>query len=1276
MKVIKESEHCLLLNYFGLDNRYYLAVTSMTFFGFTDPGNPLKEQDMWPFVQGELGKDAILDMAMPKPKGELLVWGRCFAPEGKVRGASRVSVRIGPIEKTLYVFGNRYWKRKADMGLAISDPEPFAEMPVTYKRAFGGSGFDRNPTGRGVASVLLPSGVEAHPLPNIEDPDRLVGSLSDRPDPAGLGPLDYAWPQRARKLGTYDKKWFQERWPFYPDDMNWTYFNAAPEDQQMEEYFQGSEVFVVAGMHPKKPVLESRLPGIRHRFFINQLSDANKPDGETIFKEVLTHIDTVWLFPHAERGIVVSRGTAEIKDDEALDVPHLYIVSEAMAEEPGSIEKYYEQFKKRLDRKIAVDMSAPMEEARKKLAGVADMLKDLPLQINDAIAQNLGRAPKPVRTPSEVAMQSMALIDQQKQLLAESEKKILSMKADYGHMMKIDTSGFAMAAKRLDEAKAKLATIPGKVEAINQQKAENLQKMKEHFKKSFGKMDLSKLKESGIDIDSIFAAYQEEPGNPWHESGMHFIERCRDELGKDPVTLAVLSGLGFRRYTLKRSWIGINKEEIRLDRNAWGLKTPNKGTDDPDALIIPAGLVIPRFDGEALERITIRPVFGQPGTAVTSTHISVACIDSSRDTLVEGSNGIAMAHGSGEGKPFIRVADELEAILLHQELGDFCAVAAMKDPSIKADKETGGVIQKAPQFLVVFYPDSKEPADRDVEPWKKLCPEAQSLTLPQGRNLFEVKRGGADIWQWVADALKPGIAPAAETKPKEIDVSEPGAVAALIPTIDVQALIGKVKDKLTAKIQPNLDILKAKEKNGLDILRKEFAKQGINLDEATKNTGPSILEEKNPYSAAQDKYAQHFAGLRQQLTGKGVMNADIDKKLAEAEQSSQKILSESAKRYDEGTTRLAVGQAKIEAGPPDWAKKLMAGAGIDPDDPSPLKGLTREEIIERYSKGMSLSGKNVAGVDLSNLDLKGVDLRRANLQKTNLSGSNLDGADLSRAIAGEADFSKASIKNAIMVKGIFQKAKFPGAHLSGSDMTQAVMSEADFTKADMTGAVIVKTLLEKAVLKDVRAVEASASKAYLLSADISGADFSGADLTKAVFLKTKVYGVNFSKSKVREATFIEAKGEKVNFSGADMHNTRILQGSVMTDSDFTNTKADRVSWMKSDLSGSDFRGSSIERGLLQECDLRGTNFSGVMAKQARLTKSNISDSNLKEINLFQGSLRKSKLVRTDLSRANLYGAEFYRTGVGETKLDEANLKMTKLHNRADLLPEPPKEKKR
>ena len=121
--------------------------------------------------------------------------------------------------------------------------------------------------------------------------------------PSGFGPLDFTWPQRAKKLGTYDDKWFRERCPFFPEDMDWTCFNAAPEDQQQEAFFKGAESFSVTDMHPAKPIIQSRLPALRQRCFINQPANLKKRDSENIFPEVITHLDSAWLFPHAERGL-------------------------------------------------------------------------------------------------------------------------------------------------------------------------------------------------------------------------------------------------------------------------------------------------------------------------------------------------------------------------------------------------------------------------------------------------------------------------------------------------------------------------------------------------------------------------------------------------------------------------------------------------------------------------------------------------------------------------------------------------------------------------------------------------------------------------------------------------------------------------------------------------------------------------------------------------------------------------------------------------------------
>jgi uncharacterized protein YjbI with pentapeptide repeats len=1268
MKVVKDMEHGLLLNYFGLNNRFYLSVTIMTFFDFNNPDQPISEQKLWPFVQEELGKEAVFDMAMPKPKGEVIVWGRCFTPEGKPRPASQVFFQLGPIKKTLYIFGNRYWKRSG-MGMIISDPEPFTEMPVIYERAFGGSGFDKNPLGRGINPVAMPAGKEAIPLPNIEDPKHLIGSPKDRPEPAGFGPLDFTWPQRSKKLGTYDNKWFRERWPFYPEDMDWTYFDASPEDQQMELFFNGSEKITVGNMHKTKPIIESRLPNLRHRLFINQLANKNEPEGEKIFREINANIDTVWLFPHMERGVVIYRGNAEIADDEALDVPHLYIATEDPSIQAKTIEQFHEEFEKRLDRKIPESAVAAKAKAREKLAEAAERLKDLPQEIADSFAAGLGKMPAPVRTHAETLAMAVNLIDQQIPNLDAGEKRLLEAKAKFSHIAKIDTSGFQIMRNQFSDTKAELQGMYTMLDEMTADTAATQKEMGAAYKKALSKIDPVLLKEKGIDPNLDFDIFKKTPEDLWHEQGMRFIEHCRDNLELRPEYLKIFVAMGLRRYTIKRSWIGINAVRKTDDPALWGLAAEDKNRENPKELDLPTGLVVPCFERSRLHRIKIisfHHVYPPPDfPSLAFREIR----SMGKDILIEGSGKMAMVQGADEGKPFVRVAREFEALLLHQELGGFCAVIAMENQAVKPDKETEGFLKKAPQFLVIQYPDSKEPADGNMDIWKKIYPQAEPLYMPAGTNLFEAKKLGVDLWQWVADALHSGIAPDPEIKPKEVDINKPGALAALIPTFDVAAIIQKTRDTMMAEMQPEIDLMEKQKKEMMDIARKTLESKGLNADKLLKPAEMSAEEEANPFASMKKQYAEQFSDVRKQLKKQGVLAPDVEKRIAEAEKASSDLLTKAAAQYEEGTARLADAEKKIAAGPPDWAKKLLSDAGIDPEDPTPMRQLTREEVVERHEKGISLAGKNLSGVDLSGLDLRGADLSRAILKKANMSKCILDGVDFSRVLAGEADFSHASIINAKLTKGIFRSAKFVESNLSNSNLTKALMNEADLSGSTLMGAILEKALLEKAILKKANLSNVKAMQVYFLSTDLSLADLSGADLTKAMFLKANIEETNFSHAVIRSVHFIETKGTKVNFADADMYNSRILNGSAMTESVFTNVRADKASWMKSDLSGSDFRGTVIKRGLIQECNLAGSNLAGISAKETRITKTDLSDVNMEKVNLFQGSLRKAKLVRTNLNKANLYSVEFYRTGVGDTHFEGANLKMTKLYKRTDLIPE-------
>jgi len=343
MKTIKPLNQSLLYKTFEANRSFYLCTAIISFFSF-DLSSLLSEPELWKFASSELGKDAMLDMCMPKPKGEVLVVGRCFTPEAKPVPAYEVGVQIGPIDKTLYVFGDRFWKRKKGILKSISDPLPFTKMDITYDKAFGGPNYKKNPLGKGYASVRTGSGKAIHPLPNIENPHDLVDSPTKKPDPAGFGPIDLTLPQRMEKVGTYDQKWLDNLFPGLAEDIDYTYFNTAPPDQWLDGFFNGNESFEIRGMHPEKKALQSRLPETRSRCFINQKTD----NGEQ-FREIKTNLDTVWLFPHAEKGIIVWRGVVEIGTDDAEDVLHMLVAYERINDEPRSIAHYKEALLKRLD---------------------------------------------------------------------------------------------------------------------------------------------------------------------------------------------------------------------------------------------------------------------------------------------------------------------------------------------------------------------------------------------------------------------------------------------------------------------------------------------------------------------------------------------------------------------------------------------------------------------------------------------------------------------------------------------------------------------------------------------------------------------------------------------------------------------------------------------------------------------------------------------------------------------------------------------------------------
>lgn len=302
------------------------------------PNEPLTPLDeMVPLSQGLMSAEAFHDddverkgectyggdFADYKLNAEVMLRGTCYAPGGHPLDECPVRLSVGGWSKALRVVGRRAWSDSM-AGAAMSKPIPFSTMPLGYTHAYGGPGYALNPSGKGFGTPELP---------NVERPGEPVRSPKDTLAPAGFGPINPAWPERAGKVGrAYGASWRAKRAPFYAEDFDWTFFHAAPPDQQIEGFLRGDEEIALQNLHPSAPSFSARLPGLRVRVFVKD--DAGR------FREIEMSLDTVFIAPDEERIYLTWRGLDRVREDDLVDVRWVLIASEDLAEAPHPVERY------------------------------------------------------------------------------------------------------------------------------------------------------------------------------------------------------------------------------------------------------------------------------------------------------------------------------------------------------------------------------------------------------------------------------------------------------------------------------------------------------------------------------------------------------------------------------------------------------------------------------------------------------------------------------------------------------------------------------------------------------------------------------------------------------------------------------------------------------------------------------------------------------------------------------------------------------------------------
>lgn len=323
MELFKDDRFALWLRTFSLEEARYLTISLVAGFGFDAPDQLLDAGDALALAEAARGERVVLDLGLPKLKGEVLLLGKAYAASGQPTPMAHVRLAVaGAVDKTLRVHGDRDWD-----GARLGEAKPFVEMPLGWEQAYGGPGFAHNPYGKGYA--LGKDAVAPRPWPNLETPETPAVDPAEEYTPAGFGALELAWPLRAKGFGGVETTWLCSRAAALGDQFDLSLFNAALADQQVAGFLQPGGEIVLEGMDPEREQVKTVVPPVMARVFLRQLADG----GERLL-EAPIRLETLWLFPDQASGLAIWRGLIPVAHPEAEDIRQVLAVCEPLSETP------------------------------------------------------------------------------------------------------------------------------------------------------------------------------------------------------------------------------------------------------------------------------------------------------------------------------------------------------------------------------------------------------------------------------------------------------------------------------------------------------------------------------------------------------------------------------------------------------------------------------------------------------------------------------------------------------------------------------------------------------------------------------------------------------------------------------------------------------------------------------------------------------------------------------------------------------------------------------
>ena len=1171
MKIIKDTKTSLLLKSFLLNNQDYLSVSVLCYFDFNNPNVFLEEQAMYRESSKQLGK-IILDNAMPKPKAEVLLCGSCHNPFVD-KGASHVKLRVGEIERELYVFGEREWRNGV-----ITKPLPFKTMPLDFTHALC---------------------MDENHLPHVEDLKNLRTNKNETIKPATFLPKDMFSQENSKKLGTFDENYKRDLWPGFAANMDYSFFNLADKKQQQDKFFEGGESIELTNMHPKYSFVTSMIPQTSMRCFATRLYD-NKEDE---FVEVKLQRDTLWLFPEIQRGIVIFRGTLSVADEIYSDLKYLNLKPVEVDESLKSLDEYYELQKKELDKSIEFD-ETPFEEADAKIAEAKKEIFDIPRQVKEGVEKTQGKRPSLKRTFAEKVQQSHARIDGTITHMDESKIKLQKMKDEFGHVTKIDVNVFDRAKADLLVSKQKISATLAKAEDIvknsKELKLETLAEI-EKIKKNPKIPDEAKAK---MEFDFL-----KEKEKIWSNYAFDFLCKCVKNLEKEPNELHKLHHLGLAKRTIKRSWVGFNSEAKTIKSDEWKL-------DSDKDIILPKGLVTARFEEAILKSLKIDDKLVLGSDKLFELFLSE---ENYTFPLFYFTNDLEAHLCDQEAFDICNslVCDDISAVRDG-------AKKTLEKASVIFYLQKDGIIDKLPnakEFDCGEYKDLFELHQNGVEIRDQIVqnlPKDILDTLPIERDI-SAKAIGAKSRK-ITNKIKIDLKVKTENLKKELQADVDKTVAKVNETLKKRGL-GPIDMTLHAEdkgITKPSEIAQELDK-AIEALKKKDGVYGMDLKDKIlelqktkeKLVAIAVKSEKmykegiNKIAKAKDRAKEIAKNPIPDWAKDMMLKAGIDPEEPHVELTREKVI-------------------ELYANGKSFAMKNLSELDLSNLD---LNGI---DLTQANLKKTNFTNSNLSGAKFEQTNATQTNFTKANLSKVKASMSIFK-----KSILQESVFNEFVADMALFEDVTFKDAKFKNTTLDGVIFKEIVMQNTSFESCSFLNAsflnssiqnssfdnsVMDKTLFSESTI-DICEFFKIDSKAILFNkTKVSNSNFSNSKLYNMRILKTSLLDkCDLSRCNMDKTTIFEASLNKCNLQHTTLNKSLIKKAEVNR-CDFRGVIAKQGRFEYSSFTESSFTGINLLRGSLRrmdmkKCDFSKSNLYGVEMYKTKLFEVNFNGANLKRSNL-------------------------------------------------------------